>query len=146
MHTSERLTGTTAEQKVRLATWTQLVGYLTPCFAEGCERKLHLLCLDEHCDLLHHARFPPTDDDRRTFRLVVSAVLAVEPTASFVLAQGSDSVSPVPRTRDRQLRGKVARSLGHAGVRLRDHLSFSPERLWSYTERRTFPLEPAARR
>lgn len=141
--------GAVIDSRPRLATRDQLVAYLAPCFAGAAEHELHVLCLDDQDHLLHHARLPVIDDDQHTFRRMVSALLAVEGTASFVLAQASDSPSPVPRTRARQLRGKVTRTMGHAGVKLRDHLGFSETKAWSYKEQRTFPLEgapPPARR
>lgn len=131
--------------KPRMPTAASLLAYLAPYFVGSGQEEVHVLCFDKHDCLLEHRRFPAGLERATAYGRVLLSVLQVRGTASFVLAEGHPRASPVPKVDERDLRTRVTRALGHAGIACRDHVGFGLKKVWSLRRARTFELAATPR-
>lgn len=123
----------------------RIFAYLTRDTGGPGEQEFHVLCLNEQGLLLHHWRLMDSGDDERTYRCLLSAVLAVKGTKAFVLAHRHQTRSPVATAAERELRTHLRRALLDAGIRCQDHIIFGPMSYWSFEKGRTARYDCAPR-
>lgn len=136
MHTDSS-TEAAPELRPTLDSVQTVIRYLAPSFAAlDCE-EFHVLCLDADYGLIEQFHVPVSDDSESDARAILSAALDVRGAVTVILAQNHREGSAAAKSFEKQFRAKLGRALSTVGIKIRDHIVFGPERIWSSSENRT---------
>lgn len=125
------------ELRPTLDTVQTVIRYLAPTFVALDREELHVLCLDADYGLIEHFQSLVTDDPEADARAILAAALGAKGAVTVILAQNHLEGSAAPKSFEKQFRARLSRALNTVGIKLRDHIVFGPERIWSLSERRT---------
>jgi DNA repair protein RadC len=114
-----------------------VIRFLAPNFMALDREELHILCLDASYGLIEHFHFPVTDDAESDSRAILVAVLRAKRAVTVILAQNHLQGSAAAKAFEKQFRAKLGRALITVGIKLRDHIIFAPDRIWSLSENRS---------
>ena len=136
MHTDSS-TEAAPELRPTLDSVQTVIRFLAPSFVALDREELHVLCLDADYGLIEHFHFPVTDDGECDARAIISAAIGAKGAVTVILAQNHLEGSAAAKSFEQQFRAKLGRALNTIGIKLRDHIVFGPERIWSLSENRT---------
>lgn len=136
MHTDSS-TEVAPELRPALDSVATVVRYLAPNFAALDREELHVLCLDADYGLIEHFHAPVTDDSESDARAILSTAISAKGAVTIILAQNHPGGPASAKSYEKQFRAKLGRALSTVGIKLRDHIVFGPDRIWSLSENRT---------
>lgn len=136
MHTDSS-TEAAPELRPMLDSVQTVIRFLAPSFVALDREELHVLCLDADYGLIEHFHVPVTDDGESDARAVLSAALGVSGAVTVIIAQNHPDGPAAAKSFEKQFRAKLGRALNTVGIKLRDHIVFGPNRIWSLSENRT---------